>query len=164
MQRPRSWPDSHLHVSCNGLLGLLWSAMRLTIEENPETIKRYSHIRPAFVWGSVRCSAWCPGTSRNCTLEKDHKGPHVAHGFFRNVVAVWDERSKVRKSEVSASRDLREVTPRGLRGKGLLSALMAFRGRIVRRAPSIEEVVFLVFALGMVWFAIDWALRIMMLK
>jgi len=138
--------------------------MKLTIEENRETIKRYSHIRQPFLWGSLRCSAWCPGTSRNCTLGKGHKGPHVAHGRFRNVVAVWDGKSKFRKSDVGVSRDVGDVTPRGLRGSGLLPALMAFRSRIVRRAPSIEEVVFLVFALGMVWFVIDWALRIMMLK
>ena len=138
--------------------------MKLTIEENRETIKRYSHIRQPILWGSVRCSAWCPGTSRNCTLGKGHRGPHVAHGHFRNVVAVWDGKSKFRKSEVGASRDVGDVTPSGLRGSGLLPALMAFRSRIVRRAPSIEEVVFLVLALGMVWFVIDWALRIMMLK
>jgi hypothetical protein len=83
---------------------------------------------------------------------------------LRNVVAVWDERSKSRKSEVSASRDAVDLTPSGRRGKRFLPALMTLRSRIVRRAPSMEEVVFLVFALGMVWFALDWILRIMMLR
>ena len=138
--------------------------MKLTIEDNPETIKRYSHIRPAFVLGSIRCSAWCPGTSRNCTLKKGHKGPHVAHGLFRNVVAVWDEKSKFRRFELSETREVAEVRAGDGRARRLLPILASLRGRIVRRTPSIEEVVFLVFALGMVWFAIDWALRIMMLK
>jgi len=138
--------------------------MKLTVEENRETIKRYNHIKRPVLWGSVRCSAWCPGTSRNCSLAQGHKGPHVAHGFFRNVVAVWDGKAKLRQSEVSASREVAEVTPEGHREKALWPALMAFRSRIVRRVPSMEEAIFLVFALGMVWFVIDWALRIMMLK
>lgn len=138
--------------------------MKLTIEENRETIKRYSHIKRPILVGSVRCSAWCPGTARNCSLAKGHKGPHVAHGFFRNVVAVWDERSKFRKPDLGKTRGVVDGTPRSPWGQGLLPALAALRSRIVRRAPSIEETVFLVFALGMVWFVIDWALRIMMLK
>jgi hypothetical protein len=77
---------------------------------------------------------------------------------------VWDEKYKFRWVELSETRDVAEVRAGPGRARRLLPILAALRGRIVRRTPSIEEVVFLVFALGMVWFAIDWALRIMMLK
>jgi hypothetical protein len=65
--------------------------MKLTIKDNPEAIKRYGHIKPAPLWGSVRCAAKYPGSVRACTLERGHTGVHVAHGRFRRVVAVWDE-------------------------------------------------------------------------
>ena len=64
--------------------------MRLTVEHNREAIKRYRDVKLAPTWGTVRCRAKCPGTQRSCTLEVDHRGPHVAHGRFRKVVAVWD--------------------------------------------------------------------------
>ena len=64
--------------------------MRLTREEHPEAIKRYGHIKRARGWRVRPCAAKCPGTTRTCTRGEGHRGPHVAHGAFRKVVAVWD--------------------------------------------------------------------------
>ena len=60
-------------------------------ETHPEEIEKYEHIKPAPTFGPVRCFAKCPGTPRTCTLERGHAGPHVAHGFPKKVMAVWDE-------------------------------------------------------------------------
>ena len=65
--------------------------MRLTRAENPEQIEQYGDIKPAPIFGPLRCFARCPGTHRTCTLAKGHSGPHVAHTFFKKVAAVWDE-------------------------------------------------------------------------
>jgi len=65
--------------------------MRLIREENPNEIEKYSNIKPAPTFGPLRCYARCPGTMRTCTLSKNHIGPHVAHGMFKKVMAVWDE-------------------------------------------------------------------------
>ena len=141
--------------------------MKLTIEENRERIKRYSHIKPASRWGSVLCSAYCPGTSRSCTLKRGHAGPHVAHGAFRRVVAVWDKGIRPNPLRGVAKRGgapQRKGTGAGTGGRGFITALDALRRRFLQREHSIEEVVFLVLAVGMAGFAIDWALRIMGLK
>jgi hypothetical protein len=139
--------------------------MKLTIEENRETIKRYGHIKPAPRWGSVRCSAKCPGSSRTCTLEEDHRGPHVAHGRFQKVLAVWGEGVKVRKPENKPGRSVGASAGTPLRVGGWTDALAVFRNRLVRRLPfSIEEGFLLILALAMVGFALDWALRILGLR
>jgi len=65
--------------------------MRLIREEHREEIKKYEHIKPAPTFGPVRCFARLPGTARTCTLAEGHSGPHVAHGMFKKVMAVWDE-------------------------------------------------------------------------
>ena len=133
--------------------------MKLTVEENREAIRRYRHVKPAPIWGAVRCSARCPGTRRSCTLERGHRGPHVAHGRFKKVVAVWDAGIKVRKSEEKAKRAVRATARDGWDG-GLVAALVAFGGHVVRRAPTMEQVLLLILFLAMVGFAIDVALRI----
>jgi hypothetical protein len=139
--------------------------MKLTIEENRETIKRYGHIKPASRWGTVRCSSRCPGSSRTCTLEKDHRGPHVAHGRFNRVVAVWGEGVKVRKPEGKARRDVGVTAGNVFRGGWVPTALAVFRNRFVRRLPSsVEEGFLLILAVAMVGFALDWALRILGLR
>ncbi len=64
--------------------------MKLTIEADREAIQRYRHLARA-PSGVATCSARCPGTTRNCTLRRGHGGPHVSHGAFRRVLAVWDK-------------------------------------------------------------------------
>ena len=65
--------------------------MRLIREQNPEEIEKYSHIKPAPVFGPIRCFARLSQTVRTCTLAKGHDGPHVPHDMFKRVMAVWDE-------------------------------------------------------------------------
>jgi hypothetical protein len=136
--------------------------MKLTVKENRETIKRYGHIKPAPIWGSVRCSAACPGTLHTCTRKKGHSGPHVAHGTFRRVVAVWwNEGIMPRTSKEKVKRAVGPMAQKGIRDGGLVAALRSFRGRIIPREHVMEEVFLLIFALAMVGFAIEWALRIL---
>ena len=129
--------------------------MKLTIEENREAIKRYGHIRPAPRWGSVQCSAKCPGSVRTCTLERGHTGVHVAHGRLRRVVAVWDEGISAVTSKQPAKRAGAAIARIRAREGGLASTLKA-----LLRVPDIEAVALLILALFMVGFGIDWALRI----
>ncbi len=135
--------------------------MRLTIEEDRETIKRYGHVRPARGLGVHSCSAKCPGGSRACTLERGHRGPHVAHGMFRRVVAVWDERTAVQRSPENVKRSAKTMGPRAIhraeRPSGVLEAL----GRgIARLTDSIEEIALILFFLGMTGFVIEWVIMI----
>lgn len=121
--------------------------MRLTVEENPETIKRYGHLRPASRWGSVRCGVRCPGTSRSCTLEKGHRGPHAAHGMFKRVVAVWDAGFPVRRSEdVAVGMVERDAFEEG----GVVAAWKAFRNVV----PDMETGVYLTFFVVFLGFVI----------
>jgi len=135
--------------------------VKLTVEENRETIKRYGHIRPASRWGSVRCFARCPGNSRTCTLEVDHNGPHVAHGIFRQVVAVWDANRKVCRSEAERKTVVGPMAPKGLKTELPAAAVDGFWRRVVRRAPSLEQGFLLVLFVAMVGFVIDWTLRML---
>lgn len=150
--------------------------MKLTIEKNREALKRYGHIRPASTRGGQICSVRCPGTHRTCTLKWGHSGPHVAHGAFRRVVAVWDEGppgEKLREKE-KASRRVVKRGPRvpGMRYArppaqkrptevGLLESLRAFLAQVATRLPSLEESLFIVLGIVMVWFAIETSLRIL---
>jgi hypothetical protein len=134
--------------------------MRLTVEENRDALRRYRHVKPAPIWGAVLCSTRCPETKRSCTLEGGHGGPHVAHGRFRRVVAVWDAGIKARRSEERAKRAGTALTRDGWDG-GLVATLMAFGARVVRRAPPMEEVFLVILFLAMVAFAIEVAVRVL---
>jgi hypothetical protein len=132
--------------------------MKLTVEHDSETIGRYGHVRPAPIWGG-RCSARCPGSMRTCTLGRGHRGTHIAHGIFRKVLAVWDEDVEVRPSGDTTTRAAGDRARTGLRKRALVS-LEALRDRVARLFTSVEEVSLLILFLAFVWFAIDWALRI----
>lgn len=138
--------------------------MKLTIEDNREALKRYRHIRPAPQKGSARCSAVCPGTVRTCTLRRGHSGPHVAHGMFGRVLAVWDKGVKIPENRGGIPRPAAVVRRAGSGYGGFLATLRALREKIVLKEHYIEAGLLLAFALAMVGFAIDWALRIMGLK
>jgi hypothetical protein len=134
--------------------------VRLTVEEDRETIKRYAHIKPGRPGKLGLCSARCPGTARTCTLAKRHRGPHVAHGSFRRVLAVWDADTEARRSSESARPAL---VPRA-RGEvwtgGMGEVVEALRSRIAHFTPSLAEVAMLILLLGFVAFAIEWLLLI----
>jgi hypothetical protein len=84
--------------------------------------------------------------------------------MFGKVLAVWDKGVKTTNKRALAPRGpapTRWVKP----GEGgFLATLKALRKRIVLKEHYIEAGLFLVFALAMAGFAIDWALRIMGLK
>lgn len=133
--------------------------MRLTIEDNPERLKRYSHVKPASRKDGVPCSAQCPGSTRTCTLKRGHAGPHVAHkGVIKKVVAVWDKGLKLQDvDEVAIQRMVAQAKPASGRWRSLWKTI---RGKHLPTPQTVEAVIFLLLALSMVGFAIDWALRI----
>lgn len=134
--------------------------MRLTAKDDPETIRRFAHIKPARGRRVVLCEAICPGTTRKCTLAAGHHGPHVAHGLLRKVHAVWDSGTELRASTAPLQRSLEARGPR-LRDQGDPSTLLAaLWARTVRALSNVEEVVFIILFIAFVFFGIDWFLRI----
>lgn len=134
--------------------------MLLTAEEHPEAIKRYAHVARAGGWGGSECSARLDGTTRSCTRQRGHSGPHVAHGSWRKILAVWDEASGRRRA---ASRKLAEPVARkrsprkpvGLpvRPRELVQVI---RDWVAGAVASAEEIAFIVFFLAFVGFALYW--------
>ena len=132
--------------------------MRLTLEKNPDAIRRYRHLTPGRAWWTRRCRAHCPGTSRSCTREREHRGPHITHGWFGRILAVWDEdvgrtipRSPVRAPRKAPARGSR-IGLKIRRPDGLLPA--AFR-RLRSFIAGPEELIFLVLFVAFVAFAIQ---------
>ena len=134
--------------------------MKLTIEKNPESIKRYQHVRPAPRWASSTCGLPCPGTVRSCTLERGHRGPHVAHTKFGRVVAVWDRTAQIQSPGSGRKLGKPKPTPGKGRDRGVAVVLKMIWGRLTSGSFSLEDAFLLLLALAMVGFAIDWALRI----
>lgn len=135
--------------------------MRLTVEEDRDTIQRYAHIKPAPVWTRTLCGVTCPGTTRKCTLKTQHRGPHVAHGAFQRVLAVWNVRSE---TGTVAKRPRNAVAPRVHREVWTGSLVGIVGGtvkRLFRALSSVEEAAMLILLLGFLWFAADWFLRIL---
>lgn len=139
------------------------AAVRLTVEEHREAIKRYGHIGPARAWGVTSCAAKCPGTTRTCTRERGHGGPHVAHGLVRRVLAVWDTGAGAQRSsgavrpESGARGRYSRVTrkPVGLRTKSPVGVLEALRRLGARAISSADEIVFIILFIVFVKVAID---------
>lgn len=137
--------------------------MRLTIEQDPESIRRYRHVKPARVRDARLCSARCPGSSRACTLRKGHRGPHVAHSMFKKVVAVWDAGSGVVESPEGArraaeARSRRAPRVRSGRPSGVVGTL---RDRVAGLGSSLADIGLLVLLLAFAGFAVRWLLIIL---
>jgi hypothetical protein len=130
--------------------------VKLTAKEDPETIKRYAHVKRARGWRSRSCGSPCAGTSYTCTRARDHRGPHVAHGGFRKVAAVWEDTHGTPRSTDPVGRrsGTRSVARRGA------DEAPTLRRYFARVFSSPEEVIFGVMFLAFVWFAIDWLLLI----
>ena len=137
--------------------------MKLTIEDNRVAIKRYGHIKAARGFRARLCANRCPGTTRTCSRVRGHSGPHVAHGLFQKVVAVWDSgpggpyagepaRRLVEARGTSGVRDQRPVGMRVRRPHGLVKTLWTR----LREMSSLEEAVFFLFFLAFVGFAVHW--------
>jgi hypothetical protein len=137
--------------------------MRLTVEEHREAIKRYGHIRPARGLRASWCATRCPGTTRTCTRDRGHSGPHVAHGFLRRVLAVWDAGAAVGPRR-EAGRPVSGARARGggltrrpvgLRTRSPPGILETFRRIVVRAAASADEIFFIILFIIFVKLAID---------
>lgn len=135
--------------------------MKLTIEQNPETIQRYAHLKPARGLSVQRCHVPCPGVDRQCTLEAGHRGPHVAHDWRKRVTAVWDGGQQLRSTD-DARRRAVEAAPRRVDpGADSPSALTLIGRSLASRFSSVEDVVMLILFLAFLGFAVDWFLRML---
>lgn len=132
--------------------------MRLTVETDPESIKRYRHVKRVRGLGARACGAKLPGTARACTLARQHRGPHVAHGRLSRVVAVWDveaeavARPRARPTAGSA-REVRKAREPG-------GPVELLREAFTRLDLSVEGVALFVLFVALVAFVIDWLLMI----
>lgn len=130
--------------------------VRLTIEQDPQSIKRYGHLKPARGLGVRACSVRCPGSTRACTLGVGHRGPHVAHGRLGKVLAVWDGAPEPARSEVTVQRAVGAMARRSERGVKPVGALGALWARLVGLNLSVEEMALFVLFVAMVGFVIHW--------
>jgi hypothetical protein len=130
--------------------------VRLTIEEDPETIKRYGHIKPGRAWGVGPCGVRCSGTTRDCTLQRGHRGPHVAHGRFQKVVAVWDSERGARKSPETTRKAVVPKVRTEVWTGGPGKLFTPVWNLVVRVTSSVEEFALLILLVGFIVFAIDW--------
>lgn len=76
-------------------------------------------------------------------------------------MAVWDEGIKDRKPEEKQRRAVVPIARKTPKSGGIGAALKAFRSLVVRREHFIEEAILLVFAVSMVWFALDMAFHVL---
>ncbi len=148
--------------------------MRLTVEEHAVAIKRYAHLKPVRGWRARACYAGLEGTGRTCTRESGHRGPHVAHGRFAKILAVWDsgpgsapstarrrvEQSRARSDSRGSHRQV-ERRPVGLKDRESHSPVeRAFRGLLqFLKAP--DEVAFVFLFVLFVYWGVQWILMIM---
>ncbi len=99
-----------------------------------------------------------------CTLENHHNGPHVSHGWFNRVLAVWDDgldRRQRRPTTTSAV----TVSRQDFSDLGAVAVWKAVRRRLRLRPEYVmEEALFLIFFLAMVGFVADWVLRLLGLR
>lgn len=130
--------------------------MKLTIEKDGERLKRYAHVKPTRGWTAVVCGTACPGTERTCTREREHGGPHVAHGRFGKVLAVWygggDRGAPVERLKAS----IQSRAQRDLRSGGLVGILEELGRRVARVAEAVGEAAILILFLAMLGFAVYW--------
>lgn len=132
--------------------------MRLQGTSDPAALGRYGHVRPAPFWRK-RCGRPCPGTSRSCTREPQHRGPHVAHDLLRRAVAVWE--GKEAPAARPQARKAVAKKPVGLRSGGSTSLSQRLGSAAKFVDDHVEEIALAVFFVAFVWFALDWLLIIM---
>lgn len=132
--------------------------MKLTVENDRESLRRYAHIAPA---RGRKCGEPFPGKPRSCTLAPGHSGPHVAHGSFRRVLAAWDS-GGVAQSSPEARRNRAEArTQGGLPTRRSAGILLRLGRGALRILSSPEELFLLILFVAFTGFAIDWTLRIL---
>jgi len=132
--------------------------MRLTLDTNRQSLRRYGHIKPAR-GGQQHCAQLCPGTDRRCGRERGHHGPHVSFGLIRKVVAVWEgSAAAVRPASAPAPKaSRRPPRRRPARERGVLRTLRDF---LAAPFASLEELAWAVFFIVFVGFAVGGLLLI----
>lgn len=116
-----------------------------------EANRSSSAVEPGSESRPRSCAIRCLGTRHRCTLPRNHEGPHIAHGLLRRTVAVWDSGFGTQEPAVVANR------PAGDQGTGIREA--SWR-RLVRTIPPFHDLLFLVFLVAFLGFAIQWALTL----
>jgi len=150
--------------------------MRLTVEEHPEAIKRYAHLKPARGFRARSCHAGLSGTGRTCTRETGHRGPHVAHGRFSRLLAVWDsgggsgggaspgrhrtETSRTRAQRGAHHRRLGQRRPMGLKDRDTPSLPGRVLREVLRFLKSPDELAFVFLFFLFVYWGIQWMIMI----
>lgn len=140
--------------------------MRLTVEEHRESLKRFGHVKSARR-GAPACSVRCPGSTRCCTRERGHSGPHITRGFLNRLLAAWDSGAAAEPS-TQGKQDMRpshavhrpKKRPIGLPLRRPLGVLGTIRTFLAHATGSMEEIVWLLFALAFVGFAVGAVLLI----
>jgi hypothetical protein len=134
--------------------------MRITAEDHPDTIKRYAHVKRAPSTKGF-CAVALPESARTCSLGKSHRGPHVAHGLFGRVVAVWDLGHRARPPAKTARPNSEARARRSLRVRKPIGKLADLRELVTHAIGSVQDAAFLIFFLSFVGFAIYWVLLIL---
>lgn len=146
-------------------MGSECGAVKLTRDDNPETIRRYAHLRRGRA--SRQCAVELTGDRYTCTREQGHRGPHAAHGWFSRVVAVWtadtlasppDEPKRPRRDEGRSVR--RGGRPVGLPTRSPSDVVARIRSLVVGIFSSFDQIAFVLLFAVFVWFAIEVLLRL----
>ena len=139
--------------------------MRLTREDHGERLRRFSHLKPARTLlglGRKPCGVTLPGEFHACTRAAGHRGPHVAHGFLGEILAVWTREdgsgSEPRRATPARRRPAVQRRTRSDEDDG--GALAALWGRALRVLSSPEELALVLLFLGLLVFGLDVARRI----
>lgn len=134
--------------------------MRLTVEQDREKLQRYAHIQAFRGAAGRRCGLQMSGTTRRCSRERGHSGPHVAHGRLRKVVAVWDSSALPEASGEALANRARARRQGGLPSRHSRGALDRAWERALRILSSPEELFLLILFVAFSVFAVDWLLMI----
>jgi len=151
--------------------------VRLTVEEHPQAIKRYAHLKRARRFGMRVCYAACPSSGRTCSRESGHRGPHASHGWFSQLLAVWDcasehrarpsaprRRAEVRRGKATTGarhRELGRQRPTGLKNRDAPSLPGRVLHALLRFLKSPDEVAFVFLFVVFIYWGIQWMVMIL---
>lgn len=113
------------------------------------------------------CSIRRRGTRHTCSLPRNHDGPHISRGLFGRTVAEWESSAtaagpSVRRGQVRKGRNagLGNTRPTELRTSNPANVFTVPWSRLVGATPPIDQLVFLIFLIAFIGFAIQWALAL----
>jgi len=113
------------------------------------------------------CSIRYRGTRNTCTLPRNHDGPHIARGLLGRTVAVWGSGIGAQAPSMAANRmsatrrtGLGTARPAEVRTSSPAGIFEATWRRVIQTIPPFHDLVFLIFLVAFVGFAIQWALTL----